>query len=224
MKYFLSFVLCTALSLPVFAQNMDHRHTFTAHAGVNVLNVISAAADDLKPSDIDLEDGATINFTRVDVGSVPTLNLTYDFAINKWFSVGASVGHNRFKMDFTNLDFKNPEGERVTGNGGFSVGRTSINFRPLFHYGNSARLDMYSGFRVGFSIWGARAIGDLQGTDINNQLEDINIGGLRNAAILPQFAITLFGLRGYFTEHFGLGFEINAGSPYFISMGANYRF
>ncbi len=223
MKYFLSLVLCTIFYAPVFAQNMDYRHTFTAHTGFNVLNLISAAADDLSPSDIEVEEGAALNFTKVNVSSIPTLNLTYDYAINKWFSVGASIGHNRFKMDFTNLDFKNPEGERVSGNGGFSLGRTSINFRPLFHYGNSGRLDMYSGFRVGFSIWGVRAIGNLQGNDINNQIEDIKIGRLSSAAVLPQFAVTLFGLRGYITEHFGLGFELNAGSPYFISMGANYR-
>jgi hypothetical protein len=224
MKHFLTAVLCMALTSFAFAQNMEHRHTFTAHAGLNLFNLVTAGADNVTPEDITIDNGGTINFSGATVKSIPTWNLTYDYAIQKWFSIGASVGHNRISMEFTNLDYNGPENQRITGSGGFSAGRTSINVRPLFHYGNSGRLDMYSGFRLGFSIWGARAIGNLQGENIDDQLENFNFGGLRGNVVLPQFALTAFGLRGYFTENFGLGFEINIGSPYMLSAGANYRF
>lgn len=224
MKHLLTAALCVVLNSFVFAQNMEHRHTFTAHAGLNLFNFVSLGSDNIEPGDFEIEGGGTINFNGVNASSMPTLNLTYDYAVAKWFSIGASVGHNRFSMDFANLDYKGPENERITGNGGFSLGRTSINVRPLFHYGNSGRIDMYSGFRLGFSIWGARSIGNLQGENIDDQLDNFNFGGLRGNVVLPQFALTAFGLRGYFTENFGLGFEINLGSPYMVSAGANYRF
>ncbi len=222
MKYFLTTALCITLTSFAFAQNMDHRHTFTAHAGLNVFNFVSLS-DNAMPSDITIE-GGSIDFSSFDASSLPTLNLTYDFAARKWFSIGASVGYNQFSMDFDNLDYRGPENERITGNGGFRLARTSINIRPLFHYGNAGRIDMYSGLRLGLSIWSASSIGNLQGANIGDQLDNFNFGGLRGNAVLPQFALTLFGLRGYFTEHFGLGFEINAGSPYMVSGGVNYRF
>ena len=220
MKYLLTAAFCAALTTFSIAQNMDHRHTFTAHAGVNVFNFLNFST-----ADVSVDDGdGSISYGSLDGSSTPTFNLTYDYAVKKWFSVGGSVGYNAFKMEFKDLNYTGSNGERVTGNGGFGASRTSINFRPLFHYGNSGRLDMYSGFRVGLSIWNARTIGNLQGENIDDLSNNINLTGLRGTGVLPQFALTLFGLRGYVTENFGLGFEINAGSPYLVSGGVNYRF
>jgi hypothetical protein len=220
MKYSLTAALCVVLSSFAFAQNMTHRHTLTAHAGANIFLVFNG--DD---TDVTIDDGeGTLSFDKYTSSATPTFNVTYDYAVKKWFSIGGSVGYNRFQFEFDNLDFRGNDGEIVTGDGGFRASRTSINVRPLFHYGNSGRVDMYSGFRVGFSIWNAGSIGNLQGENIDDFVDVIDLAGVRGTGVLPQFALTLFGLRGYFTEHLGAGFEINAGSPYLVSAGLNYRF
>jgi hypothetical protein len=219
MKYLLTVVLCAALTSFSFSQNMDHRHTFTAQAGVNILNFINGTTTDGVIDDTDAQG----TYSKLTFNSTPTFNASYDFATRKWFSVGASLGYNKGEISVENLDLTTDEG-RITGSGGVTVSRTSINFRPLFHYGNSGRLDMYSGFRVGLSVWNAKIAGNLEGTNVDNLPKFIGLRGLRGAAVLPQFAMTLFGLRGYVTENFGLGFEINAGSPYLVSGGVNYRF
>jgi len=201
---------------------MDHRHTFTVHAGLNVLNFLNANSTN---GIVDGNDG-NVNgtYSKLTFSSTPTFNATYDYAVKKWFSVGGSVGFNRAEVSYDDLDLTTDSGGKITGTGGFSLSRTSINFRPLFHYGNSGRLDMYSGFRVGLSVWNVKVTGNLRGDGVDDLPGQVGLGGLRGAGVLPQFALTLFGLRGYITENFGLGFEINAGSPYLVSGGVNYRF
>jgi hypothetical protein len=41
---------------------------------------------------------------------------------------------------------------------------------------------------------------------------------------MPQVQLIAFGLRGYLTENIGLNGELALGSPYFASVGINFRF
>ena len=41
--------------------------------------------------------------------------------------------------------------------------------------------------------------------------------------VRPQVQVIVFGLRSYITERIGLNEELGFGSPYFASIGLNYR-
>lgn len=219
MKFFLPAVFCMAIAAHAFAQNMDHRNAFSVQVGANLFNFVNFAEADYTGND-----GATLQYDAVSGSSIPTIQISYDRAMRKWFSIGGAVAYNAFKVEFTNLDYTGPDGERLTGDGGFKFGRTSINVRPLFHYGKSDKLDLYSGFRIGLSIWNVGASGNLQGENADGQVENFGLSGIRGAGVLPQGALTLFGMRGFFTDNLGAGFEVNLGSPYLFSGGLTYRF
>lgn len=213
-------MLCMTLSSFALAQNIQNRRNLSVQVGANIFNFVNFSTADLSS-----DDGETqIAYDKLTGGSVPTIQIAYDYALKNWISIGGAASYNSLQMEFTNLNYTGSDGERITGNGGFRAGRTSFNMRTLFHYGNTGRIDMYSGVRLGLSVWRAKSIGNLQGENIDGQIKNINLTGLRGTGVLPQFALTVFGLRGYFNDNLGAGFEINAGSPYVISAGLNYRF
>jgi len=106
--------------------------------------------------------------------------------------------------------------------------------RPLFHYANNDDLDLYSGFRIGFTKNKFKAKSTIDNSIIEDLgIDDLGIDDLGidfldilnlNSIITPSFAFTAFGLRYYFTDNIGAGFEINIGAPYITALNINARF
>ena len=90
--------------------------------------------------------------------------------------------------------------------------RVNCAFRALFHYANSGKYDLYSGFRLGYTKWKLSA----------EYSELFKAQEFKYGTVAPQ--VILFGFRGYFTDHFGAGGELCIGPPYFLAASVNYRF
>ena len=190
-RNFFLFALVILISVSsVFAQNDDFKSTISVDAGFSLVGAIFKAAD-LDP---------TATFSSY---SIPAIEATYDYSIAKWFSLGAGVSYQMMGMevDYQNENFK------------VKVSRLNFGVRPLFHYGNSGKLDMYSGFRVGMNKWGA----SVEDNGTTYKLDDYFNASYFGAQLV------LFGFRGYFTDNFGCNFELAAGSPHFLAIGLNYR-
>lgn len=199
-KQIISLAVACAAFFTVNAQNMDHRSVVSANVGANLFTAFSR-----------------FNNSETFKGSAtPTFQLSYDYALAKWFSLGAAVSFNSGKGEDSNYIYTE-NGVEKTGSYKLNVSRTTIGARALFHYGNSGRLDMYSGLRLGLGIW---HIG--KNSQITNFEGEDAIDGLRNG-VAPQFQIVPFGLRYYVTNNLGLGFETAIGSPYYGSLQINYR-
>lgn len=204
------FVLMAFVALNVNAQNEDYRSTASITVGPNGFQLLSgllnAASDSLGTSD-DFSTYATASY-----------GVTYDYAIKNWFSVGGQVSYNGFGLSASNMSITKEDGTVYTGSVDASGARIVLGARALFHYANSGRLDLYSGIRLGGSIW----TGSVDATEDLN-VEDV-ISGVSGTGFRPGVSFIPFGLRGYVTDNIGLGFETHVGAPYWGCFQVNYRF
>jgi hypothetical protein len=143
--------------------------------------------------------------------SLPAFYGNYDYQINEFFSVGAAGSFQLFKLKNT-----------VTSEF-VQINRTNIGIRALFHYGNTDKMDMYSGVRLSTTMWdlSTNITGDPSVTEF---VDDLNASRFFDKAIVIAPQIVAFGIKGYFTDMFGAHMEFSIGSPYYLSGGVNVRF
>ncbi|NJK95016.1 MAG: hypothetical protein HC905_09000 [Bacteroidales bacterium] len=149
--------------------------------------------------------GTIISAANGQTSSIPAIQVTYDYGISDFFSLGAAVSHQGMKIDYTDINY----GDYRT-----KINRLNVAARALFHYGNSGKIDMYSGLRLGYTNWGV----STNSKDPDYVADDVVKGG----GFAPQ--VILFGFRGYFSEHIGLNSELAVGAPHYFSIGLNFRF
>ncbi len=225
MKKITSFFFCLLSFLSIAtAQNEMYPSTISVTAGVsgyqlgsNLFNVL------IKNVNIKGLESTTLHSTG-------TYQIAYDHAINPRFSLGVAVSKQKTTFDLQSAtvtigvsplidSLLKLEGRNsFAGTASATTTRTNLAVRGLVHYGTE-QLDMYSGLRLGMSIWNGAFQSDISGlqvTDITKKLK------LKGAFFAPQ--LVLFGLRGYVTDHIGLGAELAVGASYFAAVQASYRF
>jgi len=203
MKHFilLTIVCFLTSTLTINAQNEEYKSVVSASVGYSLTGAIINAFE------------TTNSAADISVSSIPTLQLTYDYGITNYFSVGVAAGFQKFGFDVTDYEYINDIGINVNENFKADYSRLNIAIRPLFHYANTDKLDMYSGLRIGF---------------VNNNIssestnEDFDIG--TSIGTRPSVGVTAYGIRYYFTDNIGAGIEINIGAPYISCLNINARF
>lgn len=201
-KSILFTLLCCITLLQGFSQNEEYKHVGSASVGLSLTGVFINLFDELDPT------------ATIDIKNTPALQLTYDYGIKKFFSIGLAVGYQKFGIDAEDFTYTDSEGIEITESFNADFSRLNIAIRPLFHYANNDDLDLYSGFRIGL-------LNNRFSSDSTN--EDLSIDGFENLNRLA-FGVTAFGLRYYFTDNIGAGFEINLGAPYVTAFNINARF
>lgn len=191
----LLFILSSLFS---FSQNEEYTSTITLNAAYSIIGGL-----------IDVADVGSLGTART--FAYPAVQLNYDFGAAKWFSIGPAISYQLMGVEY--IDYEGT-GEDFTT----KIGRLNFAVRPLFHYANNGRLDMYSGFRVGVTKWSLNT--DSSSPDYD-PYEDVTFS--RNG-FLPSFQLVLWGFRGYVTPNIGLNMELALGSPHLFSGGLNYRF
>ncbi|MES2590938.1 MAG: DUF3575 domain-containing protein [Bacteroidota bacterium] len=138
--------------------------------------------------------------TSIGIGvTTPSINASLDYAIKNKFSLGAGVTHtqlDRFSSIYS--------GSVYSGN----LSRTNIGVRALYHFVERPNWDMYTGLRLGASIWAG------SGT------YDHLIFSTSNGSVIPTLQ-GLFGIRYMVQDWLGLNAEIGIGAPYAISVGVS---
>ncbi|MEZ4901173.1 MAG: hypothetical protein R2822_05125 [Spirosomataceae bacterium] len=223
-KHFLTFAL-TLSTFALLAQNEDYQHVISAQSGVSLFSPFrgtvqgSTAATD-----------TIVSFSSGQMNNFPQLNLGYDYGVVKWFSIGGSMSYNKVGLDLKDVKYNKTEN---IGDVNLAVSRITIGARALFHYGNANRVDMYSGVRLGVGIWTVKVKSKALDDKLDDVLKEAGGSGIWRSLIgnrvkgsFPMFQaqVVLFGLRGYLTENIGINGELSVGSPYFASIGVNYRF
>lgn len=193
-------LFCCVASLQIFAQNETYRSVGSASVGYSLTSTL------LKIFENEYDAGT------ISVKSIPALQLTYDYGVNNFFSIGVATGYQKFNVDATDFSYTNDEGIQNVEDFTAEFSRLNIAIRPLFHYANNDYLDLYSGFRVG-----------IVNNNFNSDITDIDLRGFNNLTRF-SFGLTAFGLRYYFTENIGAGFEVNLGAPYISALNINARF
>ncbi len=147
---------------------------------------------------------------EADYSSGAAKTLIYQRQLNKVISVGASGGHQRIRLD----DFRNEDVERLSGS--IKLNRTFISGMAQFHYGNAAKIDMYSGIKIGATVYTLSS--SLEYEDI-----DFDTGSLIPGGILPHVVPIPFGIMYYPAYGIGIGAELAFGSPHIIAVQAGFR-
>lgn len=217
-KAILLTLFCSLLFVLGFSQNEEYKHVGSASAGISFTGIA-----------LNLVDAAILDNSSFKVENTPALQLTYDYGIKKFFSLGVAVDYQKFNIDAENFTYKNIDGIEQTGSFGADFSRLNMVLRPLFHYANNDDLDLYSGFRIGFTNNKFNAKSTIDNSIIEDfgiddlGIDFLNILPLKNITT-PSFAFTAFGLRYYVTDNIGAGFEINIGAPYITALNINARF
>lgn len=183
------------------AQSPDYRSTLSVNAGFSAVGSLISVSDNFSDN--------TKSY------AVPAIQVTYDKGIQKWFSLGLAASYQAMGIEYKDYEYTQ-DGETVSEDFKTSISRLNVAIRPLFHYGNLNRLDMYSGLRVGVTNWSINTQTNDPEYDPEN---DVSFGNGVNFAA----QIILYGLRGYFTDNLGANFELALGAPHYFSMGLNYR-
>lgn len=212
------------------AQNADFRNNLSLQFGASGFNILAGVVKEkVEPGEVQYKYG---RYT-----ATPTFQLTWDYALRKWVSVGLAGSYNRAKYSYDNLFIQGKD----LGDVDLIGSRTTLSVRLLFHYANQNKLDFYGGLRGGVGFWTGRISVDVDENleedllnEINENLSGIVPGflkrrllndiGASTGFVAPQGQFIPFGFRWSITDNIGLGGELAFGSPYFISGGLNYRF
>lgn len=198
------------------AQNMDYRSTLSGAVGPNYIQLLGRTD---KWLDLD-----SLKFGTINTYGKPTWQGAYDFALNDWFSLGVAATYNRVGVEFGGLDYHPNDSLSLMGDFDIRVSRTTIVLRPLFHYGHFEKIDMYSGLRIGASVWTGSIKGEGSVEAFEFLKKDLKTPRLRFSGVVPTAALTLYGIRYYPIPNVGIGAELNVGSPYMASASVNFRF
>ncbi len=183
-----------------FSQENSNKSTVSVGVGQSMVKTL---ADLFLKSN--LMDSTDLNYT-----SLPAFYLNYDYMVTDFLSVGAAGSFQLFKL-------KNTETSEF-----LQVNRSNFGIRALFHYGDNAKMDMYSGVRLSTTIWKWDA--NSNDPTIQNTIDDLNSSSFFNNTLKIAPQIVAFGIRGYFTDMFGAHMELTIGAPYYLSGGVNVRF
>jgi len=223
-KHFLTFTFAFS-TLALLAQNDDYQHVISVQSGVSLFSPFrgtvkssTAAAD------------TTVSFSSGKMQNFPQLNLAYDYGVKKWFSIGGALSYNKVGLNLKDVIYNKTQN---IGDVDLDVSRITLGARALFHYGNADKIDMYSGVRLGVGIWTAKISSNRLDDKLDEVLKEAGGSGIWRSLIgnrvrgsfpMLQAQVVLFGLRGYVTDNIGINGELSVGSPYFASIGVNYRF
>lgn len=209
MKKSTLFTLLFVVGLMSFAQaqNEDYRlnvglsgnYTLTGFVLNSIIETAEAASD------------------GIDKKSFPSVQLTADYGLTNWFSVGLAASYQKIGFEATGNTFTDENGMTQTENYEYDFTRTSVALRPLFHFANNDRLDMYSGLRIGLFRAESTTTSNDPNFDANNGVEFEDVNTL-------TVSLVAYGIRYYITENIGIGWELNIGRPYVSNFSVNARF
>ena len=212
-KLILSTLLLAVISVTAFSQKAEsqkpeYRSTISIGAGPSIIGQVGGLLNKIEIPD----SAASMSFD-----SKLVYGITYDYRILKWFSVGAAFSVQKMEGTFYNFHYKDYDNVLKSINVNYGITRMNFAVRPLFHYGKSPKLDMYSGFRMGMLT--SKLALDVEVPGFIKQ--DIFKFGLGSRVC---FQVVGFGIKYYITKNIGINTEIAIGAPYYLSGGLNVRF
>lgn len=202
------------LSFAAQAQNTTHRSNFSVNVAESTLGLLWNSIE------MDVTEIEGFESLSLDAKRRPALQMNYDHAIAKWFSIGVGSSTQRFQVLAEAVPVSAENEPTITRKAQLDIQRTNVAIRPLFHYVNKNRVDLYSGFRVGYTFYTGKAKLMQEG----DQKLQAEVAGLLPELSGIALQVIPFGARFYITENLGLNAEFGIGSPHVVAAGVNYRF
>jgi len=210
-----SLLLTTTLlfcSILCFAQQeyAESPHTISAQLGYGWFGLFNNTIADITVNEDG--NGNSDTYTATFNGS-PATTIAYDYRVGRIFSLGGAVGFQSLNLkDFSNAQTN----ENISGELG--INRVFLSARTLFHYGKNPKWDMYSGVRVGATVWNVNSTVDKDEFIIGEGVT-LKSGTL----LLPHLVPIPFGVKYYPNERLMVGAELATGSPHFFALQLGVR-
>jgi len=200
MKSCFVFLLITLSIVLSKAQNNDYRFVASAHSGYTYLSIYNKVT------------GMDLNIEN------PSYAVYVDIGINKFFSLGLTYGVKNFESKELDYSFTNKEGIRITEDVSTNFDFKAGGIRPLFHYANGNKWDLYSGFT--FGIINAK-IADNSTNPNYQPLLKLLFNEINKIGNTLYFNAPFFGARYYVLDNVGLAIELDLFST---TVGLTTRF
>lgn len=205
MKKLIIISVFTLFCLNSFSQQSSFKHRFSIQTGSSFLgfttNIIKAS-----------------NFESLnDCFATPVGQITYSYFVNPQVSIGAAGSYQFFRFNLTispNIDAVDVD-----------LHRMNAGLRFLYHYMNTDKINLYSGAKLGLTVWKLYAKSDAIDQLMNLLPVTIPVNpqlSLYSFGFAPQ--LILFGMDVYFGNHFGINGEICLGPVNSVAGGFNFRF
>ena len=187
------------------AQKIKGQTVVTAGAGYSLAGALMTLISD------GLNTSGTVTSTKT-----PVIIGGLDYGITDHFSIGAVYTYQGLSAKYSSFTDFDSLGNLISTTGSITdrLTRQSIVVRPLFHFGESENLDLYTGARFSYVLWNYKSDGrkDLSSSDIFEGF---------GSPVKPQ---AIFGMRYNFMPALGFNAEFAIGSTYFMMVGINARF
>lgn len=209
MKKSTLFTLLFVVGLMSFAQAQNEDYRLNASISYNY----TFTGELLKLA----QEGAeiTLNASDTQRKNIPSVQLAVDYGLNNWFSIGAAISYQQIGLNLDDVSYIDSTGMSVSENVESRFTRFSAAIRPLFHYANSDRLDMYSGLRIQY--YAGNYEDNSENPDVETVLDFPTKKGF-------GVGIVAYGIRYFVTDNIGIGWELNIGRPYVTNISVNARF
>ncbi len=205
-------ILLLSISTLVHAQedNFSPRHTLTAQYGYGWFGLLNNHQGDIEISND--RTGNTQLYTANFDGSAAT-TIAYDYRFGRIFSLGGAVGFQSIDIN----GFRDSEtNESISG--AIDINRIFLSGRTLFHYGKNPKWDLYSGVRVGATLWNVDSSVDQDDFTLGT---GVSFGS--GTAVIPHLVPIPFGFKYYPDDRIMLGAELAVGSPHVIAFQVGVR-
>ncbi len=181
------------------------KKTVGIHAGLSLTGVLYDAM---------MSDTITKQYTT---NVKPAFQFTYSEFINKKSSFGFFTSIQPFKVDIAHWQYGDSLSPSKIDNLHIKMKRVYFGGTWLYHFKNTAKVDMYIGIRAGLLFWNKKY--DTKDTAFIRAFKDEFLMLNR-----PALNFIPLGMRIKLTPEFAANFEINVGSPHLLSFGCSYRF
>ncbi|MGQ0828543.1 MAG: hypothetical protein ACT4ON_09130 [Bacteroidota bacterium] len=211
--YFLVMMgLLTSAPNSLIAQKKLGESVITVGAGYSILGIASSINVNNDTNSL-LHDNFVAN---------PFLVGSYDIGLAEIVSLGLSYSYQSFRYTYDGYS-RSRNNAKVRFTDKFT--RTNYGLRLLFHFGKKETVDMYSGIRLGYTVWGISTdndqYSDYKPEDAKGAVPWALRVNIKNTHYTGQ---AIFGIRYFFTKNLGFNWEIGIGPPGLFMLGLNLKF
>jgi len=187
MKSCLIFLFIALSTILGKAQNNDYRFVGGVYSGYTYLSIYNQFTD----MDLNVEN--------------PSYTVHVDIGINKFFSLGITYGIKNFERKELGYSWIN-NGLKITEDVSTNFDFKAGGIRPLFHYANGNKWDLYSGFTFGIIN---TKIADNSTNPNYQPLLKLVFNEINKIGNTIYFNAPFFGARYYLINNLGLAIELD---------------
>jgi hypothetical protein len=188
------------------AQNFQGQTAVSGGVGYSIVGLLLTAIKEEANTSGDVRSSKT-----------PVLWGAADYAVSDRFSVGACYTYQSITLKYNSYttDQVDTAGNNIVVYGDFNdrLSRQSIGIRPMLHFGDNEKLDVYLGARFSYVFWQYRG-----------NRTDPGISGITSSFGIPVKPQFILGTRYFFIPNLGINAEFAVGPTYFMSFGVCARF